>query len=172
MLNYIRIGTLLATLSLVSTGSWAANKCVGPNGKAIFQDAPCAGAGATVREDLAIKEQQRIQRQAEMDRVQEDIRERETAQRAAFDKEIASQIARNSERARRECGRELRPMPTIGMTEHAFRNCTSFGIGMEPSQINETQTTSGVTRQYVYLSPFASARFVYTRSGLVTAIQY
>ena len=39
--------------------AWAVNKCTGPDGKVMFQDAPCPGTGITVAEDLARKKEER-----------------------------------------------------------------------------------------------------------------
>lgn len=39
---------LIALLTLGSTPAWAVNKCTGPDGKVVFQDAPCAGKGETL----------------------------------------------------------------------------------------------------------------------------
>lgn len=38
----------LAALVLAVSPSWAINKCTGPDGKVVFQDAPCAGKGEAV----------------------------------------------------------------------------------------------------------------------------
>ena len=48
-MNLHRLTLIGATLLLTATApAWAINKCVGPNGKAVFQDAPCAGQGGAV----------------------------------------------------------------------------------------------------------------------------
>ncbi len=174
VLSFIRMVAVFAMLYFASAGAWATNKCLRPDGKVIFQDTPCAGVGDTVREDLANKEQQRLQRQAETDRIREDTQKQLAAERAAFDERNAA-IDRQSdlqlERARKQCGRELVPVPTIGMSEHAFLKCTTFGVLFNPAAINETQTAGVISRQYVYQSVFSPVRYVYTRKGLVTAIQ-
>ena len=36
---------LFAAVLLCSAPAWAINKCIGPDGKVIFQDAPCVGKG-------------------------------------------------------------------------------------------------------------------------------
>lgn len=38
----------LAAAVVVSLPALAINKCIGPDGKAVFQDAPCAGAGGAI----------------------------------------------------------------------------------------------------------------------------
>lgn len=40
---YIR--TLLTVALFAATPAWAVNKCIGPDGKVVFQDAPCTGKG-------------------------------------------------------------------------------------------------------------------------------
>lgn len=39
---------LLAAALAVGTPAWAINKCTGPDGKTVFQDAPCAGKGEKI----------------------------------------------------------------------------------------------------------------------------
>jgi len=44
-----RLTSVCAALLLaVNAPAWALNKCVGPNGATVFQDAPCAGQGGPV----------------------------------------------------------------------------------------------------------------------------
>lgn len=40
--------TCAALLLTASAPAWALNKCVGPNGGVVFQDAPCAGQGGAI----------------------------------------------------------------------------------------------------------------------------
>lgn len=42
------MGVLLAGAALVCGQVWAVNKCAGPGGTVVFQDAPCAGKGETL----------------------------------------------------------------------------------------------------------------------------
>lgn len=39
----------IAAIALAVSPAWAVNKCAGPDGVVVFQDAPCAGKGETVR---------------------------------------------------------------------------------------------------------------------------
>jgi hypothetical protein len=39
---------LAAALACALSPAWAVNKCTGPDGKVVFQDAPCAGKGVTL----------------------------------------------------------------------------------------------------------------------------
>ena len=54
----MHIHTMLAAALLAATPAWAINKCKTPEGKTVFQDAPCAGGGITVAEDLEKKKEQ------------------------------------------------------------------------------------------------------------------
>ena len=45
-LRLIRVGAAL--LLAVNAPAWALNKCIGPSGTVVFQDAPCAGQGDPV----------------------------------------------------------------------------------------------------------------------------
>lgn len=38
-----------ALLTLAAAPAWAVNKCTGPDGAVVFQDAPCAGKGETIK---------------------------------------------------------------------------------------------------------------------------
>jgi hypothetical protein len=56
----------------------------------------------------------------------------------------------------------------IGMREellHCTEDCHAC------AKVNETQTQYGVSKQFVYGDPLSGARYVYTRNGLVTAVQ-
>ena len=38
--------SFVAVCAMLAAGhAWGINKCTGPDGKAVFQDRPCAGAG-------------------------------------------------------------------------------------------------------------------------------
>ncbi len=51
----IKLAVFLAAALSAAVPAWAVNKCTGPDGKVMFQDAPCPGTGITVAEDLARK---------------------------------------------------------------------------------------------------------------------
>lgn len=40
--------TFIAAVLVLATNAHAINRCIGPNGKAVFQDAPCAGQGGEI----------------------------------------------------------------------------------------------------------------------------
>lgn len=44
----MHIHTMLAAALLAATPAWAINKCKTPEGKTVFQDAPCAGQGEKI----------------------------------------------------------------------------------------------------------------------------
>ena len=57
--------------------------------------------------------------------------------------------------------------PAIGMTEQQAMRCTYFGVVRVPNRVNETETAAGVMKQFVY----GGGTYIYTRNGVVTAIQ-
>ena len=73
--------------------------------------------------------------------------------------------------ARARCKNGLLEDPVIGMPEDQFRNCTQFGVLTPYSDLNQTETAAGVSKQYVYSSRVGGIRYVYTRNGVVSAIQ-
>jgi len=83
---------------------------------------------------------------------------------------------RNEEKRQRlnsaiaRCGDRYREEPSVGMPEADFRNCTRFGLAFEAQKVNEIQTQTGVTKQFVYRSAHP-IKFVYIRTGIVSAIQ-
>lgn len=44
----VKAGLFLAAALLSSAPTWAINRCTGPDGKTVFQDAPCAGKGEKI----------------------------------------------------------------------------------------------------------------------------
>ena len=48
-MNPLRLTAVCAALLLTANApAWALNKCVGPNGAVVYQDAPCSGKGGPV----------------------------------------------------------------------------------------------------------------------------
>ena len=43
-----RFAATIAALLLTAAPAWAINKCIGPGGQAVFQDAPCQGQGGEI----------------------------------------------------------------------------------------------------------------------------
>ena len=157
---------VLSALLLVAVPAWAVNKC-SVGGKTVYQDAPCAGSGITVAEDLEKKKAAAAQAKAAA-----------TPPSAAPPPEIQSRLEEISKetdaklaKARAACKREIAEHPSIGMTEADFKKCTFLGLFYEPETINETETAAGVSRQYVYRKGAPGVRYLYVRNGRVTAIQ-
>lgn len=148
------------------TPAWAVNKCTSPNGQIVFQDAPCQGVAtgaedATRRDRVAVQQQE--QRKAKVDAEIEAWEAKKKATGFKTDEELLAE-------AQAKCGRDMQTYPTIGMTEYKFKNCTTWGLLVQPDTVNETKTTAGDTKQFVY--PVGrEIRYIYTRSGLVSAIQ-
>ncbi|CAN7577088.1 hypothetical protein LJR039_004101 [Pseudorhodoferax sp. LjRoot39] len=101
----------------------------------------------------------------------------EAERRAEIDAKIAEGMRKSDEqlaKAKAACGgSELPTAPSIGMPEQRFRSCTVIGLLVEPDAVNVTETAAGTTKQFVYLRSIATTgfKFVYTRNGVVDAIQ-
>lgn len=161
----------LAAVLFMAPSAWAVNKCKGPGGQAVFQDAPCADGGITVAEDIEQKKAAAARDKAAVAplpglppgaaSLPPDIQKKLQVAMQESDATLAN--------ARATCKREVLEYPVIGMAEEDFKNCTSFGLFVKPETVNETETSAGVARQYVYRS--GGIRFLYTRHGKVSAIQ-
>lgn len=153
--------------------AWAVNKCKGPNGSVIFQQAACADSGITVAEDIEKRKAQQLDKKPAVatptgtptgaGALPPDIQKKLQAARQESDDVLAT--------ARASCTREVIEYPVIGMTEADFKNCTQFGLLVQPDKINETETAAGVSKQYVYRRDYSGIRFLYVRNGRVSAIQ-
>lgn len=96
--------------------------------------------------------------------------------RKSVEERIAAEMKKSDDTlaaAKAACGGTLPTGPSIGMTEKNFRSCTVVGVLVAPDSINVTETASGVSKQFVYSSNFGAAgfKFLYTRNGVITAIQ-
>lgn len=120
-------------------------------GQTVFKDHPCGGAQGTVAEDMARKELEFKKRQQE--------KEAASLQRAADD----------AARLKLCSGKPVVETPEVGMTEHQFLNCTAIGMFKVWKTVNQTETASGVHRQYVF--DRFDVKYVYTRNGMVTGLQ-
>lgn len=122
-------------------------------GQTVFKDHPCGGAQGTVAEDMARKELEFKKRQQE--------------------KEAAAQQRTADDAARLKIcgGKPVVTYPEIGMTESHFLNCTEIGIQKVWKTINQTETVSGIQRQYVMDGLGLHMKYVYTRDGMVTGLQ-
>ena len=165
------------TIGAAYVPAWAVNKCAGPHGQTVFQDAPCATSGVTVAEDLAQKKATAAQKQADLSHAAADFKEKEDAQREAMradiQKKVQAAMAKNDAviaKAKASCDGDVVDYPSIGMSELHFQNCTSWGLLNRPKTVNETETARGVSKQFVY-APGREIRYLYTVNGKVTAIQ-
>lgn len=160
-------------VALLAAPAWAVNKCTGPDGKVSFQDAPCH-KGETVGQELArkqaLKEQAAVEQEHGLSdrqaKVEADLKEWEARKKAMGFKSSEDKL----DEAKAKCGGNLPALPTIGMKEAQFRQCTTFGILIDPERINETETAAGVTKQFVY-SKTSEIRYLYIRNGVVSGIQ-
>jgi hypothetical protein len=120
-------------------------------GQTVFKDHPCGGAQGTVAQDVARKEL--------------DFKKRNQEQEIAAQQRSAEDAARL-----KLCGGKfVSENPEVGMTENQFLNCTTLGIYKAWRSVNETETTSGIQRQYVV--DRMDVKYVYTRNGMVTGLQ-
>lgn len=162
---------LCAAALALAAPVWAVNKCKGPDGKVSFQDSPCPKSGITVAEDLEQKKERQRENEAALaarskgdNLITEDIQRRLQAARQASDEVL------NAARAR--CTNGVPEYPKVGMTEFEFRNCTQHGLLIAHSDVNQTETAAGLSKQYVYSGARnIGIRYVYIRNGVVTAIQ-
>ena len=162
---------LLTLACLAVSPVWAINKCTGPDGKVSFQDAPCAKSGITVGEDLERKKEQKREAEAALsarnkaeNAITEDVQRRVQVAMRKSDEALSE--------ARARCKNGVPEYPSVGMSEADFRGCTQFGVLFPDENINETETSAGISKQFVYSrGGSAGIRFVYTRNGVVSAIQ-
>lgn len=154
MQPHISKRTIIALLmSAVLPGAWAVTKCTDTNGRAVYQDAPCQTTGITVADDIKAKAAKRAA----------------AAAQAAVPKPLTDED--KIEIARSECGGQFPEYPSIGMAESTFKNCTYLGrFYREHTSYNETVTAFGTSRQYIFRPP-VGITYLYTRDGIVTAIQ-
>lgn len=135
-------------------------KCNGPNGAVIFQDQPCAGSGVTVADDIKARAAQITANRA--------TEQNKKTSRAIEEEEPQIAIAKA------ECRGLFPDYPHVGMRETTFLQCTHLGRFWTDRTINETATQTSLSKQYVFggapgMKP--DIKFLYTRDGVVTAIQ-
>jgi hypothetical protein len=81
----------------------------------------------------------------------------------------AAQLGQIIERQQQQCGGELAELPTVGMSDETFRECTMLARFGETNQIVVSQAGGVALRLYVF--PTAKLRRVYSIGGVVTAIK-
>lgn len=167
----IKPAIFLTAMLLSAAPAWAINKCTGPDGKTVFQDAPCQKSGITVAEDIEQKKALQREKQAAApsgkktdNSISEDVQRQVQAAMRSSDEALTA--------ARARCKNGVPEYPSVGMSEADFRGCTQFGVLFPHKDLNQTETAAGVSKQFVYSGVgSAGIRFVYTRNGVVTAIQ-
>jgi len=80
----------------------------------------------------------------------------------------AAKLGQAIEQQEQDCGGELAKLPTVGMSDEAFRQCTMLARFGEVDQIVVSQADGVALRLYVF--PTAGVR-VYSIGGVVTAIK-
>lgn len=81
----------------------------------------------------------------------------------------AAQLGQIIEQQQQQCGGELAKLPTVGMSDETFRQCTMLARFGEVDQIVVGQAGDVALRLYVF--PTAKVRRVYAIGGVVTAIK-
>lgn len=135
----------LAVAALASDPAWAVNKCVGPDGAVVFQDAPCAGKGETLKVSPASGHAAPASAS-------------EGAARAKA--ELAAVNRRADIRGAIERGE-----PMIGMTEVELLQAMG-----QPDRANLANYNGTPHNQLIY-ERGARTLYVYTDAGVVKAIQ-
>lgn len=157
--SMLKVRFFLLVVGLFTAPAWAINKCIGPDGRVVYQATACPGSGEIVGNEIARRE---TERKAAAQREQYEL---EASRRAWAQHRLDEQTRLQS------CKGQIHDVPFVGMTVHAMENCTRFweryGAG---ARVNETETALGIRRQYVF-NLRDNIRYLYTANGIVTAIQ-
>lgn len=175
----VRAIFLCAALLSTAFPGWAINKCIGADGKPVFQDAPCSvGSKAETLGSTAAPTRPKPQNVMSIGDVAKDLDAQLESKEVRKKIETNMQVRKANEQAMaRALSREPQPCgdgvfserPAIGMTESAFLQCTQFSKDWDYVKVNETETSGGIHRQYVYRA-HAPIHYVYVERGRVTAI--
>lgn len=140
---------MCVTLAIWCSHAAAVNKCTGPDGKVVFQDAPCEGKGETVKvwssgpasstATNADQPNERARRKAEIEGIN-----RRADIRAAME----------------------RGEPMVGMTRQQLEQ--TLGA---PDRVNASNY-SGVLKDQIIFDRPGQSWYVYTENGIVTSIQH
>lgn len=136
---------MLALTCLAVSPAWAVNKCTGPDGSTVFQDAPCAGKGETLNVRPASGQAQPS-----------------TASSAAL--KAKSELAAVNWRAEVRGAIERRE-PLVGMTQPELL----MAMG-QPDRAN-LANYNGVPHNQLIYERGGRTLYVYTDAGIVKAIQ-
>lgn len=138
----MHIHTMLAAALLAATPAWAINKCKTPEGKTVFQDAPCAGQG-------------------------EKIEVRPASGHADPAKQGDALAQRDKIKADNAMAEAIRThKPLVGMTAAQLQE--SMGT---PTRVNASNYNGVPHDQVIYERP-DETWYVYTRNGRVEAFQH
>lgn len=137
-------------LAALCSPAWAINKCTSADGKVVYQEVPCTGAGTTVNTSGAGQADASSEGSNYYKREAARLTSEENAQMAARDRtsKIYAAIAAHQ--------------IVVGMTADEARK--SWG---EPTKINASVGSYGRHEQWVY----PGSQYVYIQNGLVTAAQ-
>lgn len=141
----IKTAAAAALLTIAAAPTWAVNKCTGPDGAVVFQDAPCAGKGEAIKVSPAMGSG--------------------TAQgspdgAARARAELAAVNRRAETRAAIERGE-----PLVGMTEAELQQAMG-----DPNRANLANYNGTQHNQLIY-ERGARTWYVYTDGGVVRSIQ-
>lgn len=140
--RFIVGATVVMALSMASTGVFAINKCVGPDGKVSFQDAPCAGRGEKIN-------------------VRPASGKGDAAAAADAQARVETLRADNDMSAAIREGR-----PIVGMTTAQLNQ--AMGLA---TKVNTDTGAGGLREQAIFERP-TETWYVYTRNGRVESVQH
>lgn len=138
-----------------------AHKCIAIDGKISYQDVPCQGQDKRISATATSDAVSPLTRREKQKRILEQALKDADQARSAPPIVLPSASDRAAKKLANTIGK-----PRIGMNESAVRS----GTWGEPSSINRTTTSYGITEQWVYYVK-GSQRYVYLTNGIVTAIQ-
>ena len=141
----IKTAAAAALLTLATAPAWAVNKCTGPDGAVVFQDAPCAGKGEVLKVSPAMGHAT-------------SAAPSDGAARARA--ELAAINMRAETRAAIERGE-----PLVGMTEAELQQAMG-----NPSRANLANYNGAQHNQLIY-ERGGRTWYVYTDGGVVRSIQ-
>lgn len=102
-------------------------------------------------------------------RLQDDWTARLTAQAEHNNAVSAAKLSWDEEQQQQSCGDKLADLPSVGMSDEAFRQCTTLARYGNITQIVVSDEDGMPLRLYVF--PMAKIRRVYSIDGVVTAIK-
>lgn len=141
----IRLTAAIMVSAAICAPAWAINKCTGPDGKVVYQDAPCQGKGEAISATPAAGAAQQ--------------------QAAQGPQNWKLKAAQADERVRIRSA-VLAGVPALGMTGIELEQA----LGL-PDRINTGEYSSGSTQQRIYEQK-GGTWYVYTDGLKVVAVQH